>query len=229
MAESIQPFWLASARLTSPAELSDWMRSVRIQPRWLDEVILFSPEQEFAIPPLQELDETVMVTRHFPWHTSQLSILHDACRKINSGDRGMILILSVSAQATTAIILCSPSKTGMYNMMPLAYMDVRLALHLPTMNIDILETIARELAATEKSASQLHYLAFTSATLKRPVKSASPFSGAAWVKSEPGAEASALAACHDLVTQLATTKKKHGLAFEIDTESNLYASWIEMV
>jgi hypothetical protein len=223
MAELIQPFWLASTRLDLAAGLPAWLSSVHIQARWLDEVVWITAEGHPPLPVLPGLDETTMVFESPNGKSSQLSLLQETCRKIETGDRDMVLLALSSATETIAIILSSPRIVGMNNLLPLAYMDARFYAHLPAKEADILGLLDAGLSRKGKSAYQVNFLAFVSSSVSRPAKTETPFARAAWGKQNENT----LSACHELVASLAAGKKKQGLAVEIDPLLNLHAVWIE--
>ncbi len=229
MADLPPAFWLASARLDSASEIAGWLKSVHVQLRWLDEVVIISEE---PIPPtldLPGLEGSTLVTRFNGWAKSQQPLLHDACRKTANGEKEIILVVSQTANIATAALVGSPVVVGRYNLIPAAYLENRLSFHLPDQNADLLETIQSRLIKSGRSAAELNLLAFQSSAGKRPVKSATPFAGAAWLNRESGADRNALAVTHDLVTSLSGSKKKNGLIIEIDSDYDLFATWVEAV
>ena len=229
MADLAPAFWLASARLDSASEIAGWLKSVHVQPRWLDEVVMISDEPAAPILDLPGLEGSTLVTRFNAWTKSQQPLLHDTCRKTANGEKEIILVISRTAEAASAALVCSPVVVGRYNLIPAAYLEDRLSFHLPEQKADLLETVLSKLVKSGRSAAELNLLAFQSSTSKRPVKSATPFAGAAWLNREPGADRNTLAVTHDLVTALSIGKKKNGLIVEIDSDDDLFATWVEAV
>lgn len=228
MADLVQPFWLASARMESAADLPGWLKSIHIQPRWLDEIITVTAGAPIDHSGLAGLQESILIHQNSDWKAARLPILHDACRKIETGDSEMILLAATSSAGLTGVILCSPVKVGMYNMIPLAYTGTRLALHISDKEANLPGLMDAALKQEDHKASEVNYLSFTSVACKRPVKTESPFAQAVWVKQEKSTADCAISACHDLVTAVSTAKKKkQGLAVEVDHNLDLYTAWIE--
>jgi hypothetical protein len=228
MADLAPAFWLASARLDSVAALPGWLKSVHVQPRWLDEIVTVSIDQTIEAISIAGLDDAVLVSRLENWPKSLQPLLHDACRKTANSEKDLILLVSQSTAGVTAALVSSPVVVGKYNLMPLAYLENRLSFHFPGKEDGLLDSIQIKLQKAERSAAELKLLAFHSPVCKRPVKSETPFTGAAWLSQVAGADRGTLAMGHDLATTL-TAKKKHGLIVEIDNDRDLYATWMEAV
>jgi hypothetical protein len=228
MAEMTLPFWLTSAVLEETQTVNDWLKAQRVQPRWIDEVIHICDPRTAPALTLSGLEKS---TPQFNWPEqvqSDFFYLQAACREIAVGERRLILLLSGSGLQRTAVLLASPSAAGMYNLMPLAYVEELSCFHVDDSEPDLLQTLENALTAKEKKAAQVKDLLLLQTDGKRPVKSESAFSGASWVKvSHPAA--GSLAACHDLVQQLATKKHSNGLAAELSTDRHLYLTWIECI
>lgn len=229
MADLPPAFWLASARLDSASEVTGWLKSVHVQPRWLDEVVIVSEEPVTSTLDLPGLEGSTLVTHFDGWTKSQQPLLHDACRKTSIGEKEIVLIISQTADAASVALVCSPVVVGRYNLIPAAYLEDRLSFHLPDPNADLLETVQARLIKSGRSASEQNLLAFQTCSGKRPVKSATPFAGAAWLNREPGADRNAIAVTNDLVAALSNGKKKNGLIIEIDSDHDLFATWVEAV
>jgi hypothetical protein len=224
MAELIQPFWLASARLNGAVELPAWLKSINVKTQWLDEVVWITGKDGTPPPSLPGLEKSALVLFEFQNEKiNQMALLQDACRKIETGDRDMVLLVLDMAAETIVVVLSSPSIVGRNNLMPQAYLDARVSEHLPAKEADIFGLLDAGLNAKEKSAGQLNFLAFVSPLVRRPAKTDTPFAKAAWIKQDENT----LGACHELVASLAAGNKKQGLAVEIDTLLDLHAIWIE--
>lgn len=228
MPELILPFWLASATLDSSTSVRDWMRSVRVNPRWLDEIVVTSPSDSLRFDGVEGCPDSALIYRWQGWQHSQHLLLHNACREIIVGDRRLILLISESKTQTTAILLAAPATIGIFNLSPLAYVNAQFSEHLLTSDVNLLAQLEPHLKRAEKKTSQLDTLLIFPGPCKRPVKSQTPFAGATWTKPQPDAEG-ALAACHEVLSNLITTRHKNGLALEVETGLNLYASWIERI
>ena len=228
MPELTLPFWLNSATLDLSEPLESWLKIVRIQPRWLDEIIVTSNTAEQRFSDLNGITETVSITRWPRWDKSQHLLLHDACRKIIVGDRRLVLLIAEAAEQTTAVLISAPAIVGMYNLSPIAYLDTRLELHLPKLEASLLDLLETPLIKADKKPPQLDALLITPGPQKRPVKSQTSFEHAAWVKPKSG-EAGALASCHDLLTHLGTAQRKHGLAVEVTSALDVFATGLERI
>lgn len=228
MADLSLPFWLASTRLEKSASIPDWLKSIHLQTRWFDEIIFIPANRETQFPRLPGGNDQA-IYRSTNQGEDGLRILHDACREIITGDRHMTLLICETLEATLPIILVSPAAAGIYNLSPIAYMDARLAFHLPEKEANLLMLLQDKLKKKEKSPSQLDLLAFRSRSYKQPVKSETPFEKAAWLKAENGEGLTGLTACHDLVAGLISKNKKNGLVVEVSDEANVSAIWIERI
>lgn len=226
MAELTTPFLLAGASLEPNASLSDWLRSVHIQPRWLDEVVVVSPYVSLRSTGLAEAKPNLLTYRWPGWKQSQHFLLQQACREIGCGERRLILLLSESEAVTTALVLAAPAAIGIYNQIPLAYLDAWFALHIENTGASLFDALSEPLKKAEKKPQQLHTLFLTAGRMKKPVKSGTDYASATWTKptSEP---ANAISACLDVLNTLTSSGKKNGLAVEVDDSPNLYGVWIE--
>lgn len=229
MADLSPAFWLASARLDSLSALEGWLKSIHVQPRWLDEILLISSEASIPSPDLAGLEQTTLISRFPAWMRSQQPLIHDASRKAANGEKDIILLIAQGEVGFTAALISSPAVIGRYNLIPQAYLEYRLSFHLNDKDEALLELIQTALQKNGKSAAALNLFAFHSQRSKRPVKSATPFAGAAWLNQEEGVDRSALSMMHDLATALAASKKKNGLVVEIDAENDLFSTWLEAV
>lgn len=229
MADLSPAFWLASVRLDSLSALEGWLKSIHVQPRWLDEILLISSEASIPSPDLAGLEQTTLISRFPAWMRSQQPLIHDASRKAANGEKDIILLIAQGEVGFTAALISSPAVIGRYNLIPQAYLEYRLSFHLNDKDEALLELIQTALQKNGKSAAALNLFAFHSQRSKRPVKSATPFAGAAWLNQEEGVDRSALSMMHDLATALAASKKKNGLVVEIDAENDLFSTWLEAV
>jgi hypothetical protein len=229
MAELAPAFWLASTRLNSLSMLESWLKLIHVQPRWLDEIVLISSEASIPSPDLAGMEQTTIISCFPAWLKSQQPLIHDASRKAANGEKDMILLIAQGEGGFTTALISSPAVIGRYNLIPQAYLEYRLSFHLDEKDEALLDTIQTALQKDSKSAAVVNIFVFHSQRSKRPVKSATPFAGAAWLNQEEGVDRSALSMMHDLTTALATLKKKNGLVVEIDAENNLFSTWLEAV
>jgi hypothetical protein len=224
MPELTLPFWLESTVLPESETINDWLKTCRVQPRWIDEVIRVSTDT--AAPSPVALDGLEPSTLQLEWPlgwNSEHSLLQAACREISVGDRRLILLLAQQ----TAVLLAAPAVIGMYNLMPLAYVDELFSVHMPAPEMALLDFLDALLQKKQRKSSQVNQLLLVQHDAKRPVKTNTGFEGAGWVKSQlPGG---ALTAAHELVQSLAQKKQVNGLAVEVGAEQNLFATWIERV
>jgi hypothetical protein len=228
MPELTIPFWLASTTMEASASIRDWMRSVRVNPRWLDEVVVTTPASTLRFDGLEGCPDSALIYRWQDWQQSQHLLLHNACREIVVGDRRLNLLISEAAATTTAVLLAAPAIIGIYNLSPLAYVEERFSDHLLTAEVDLLAQLETDLKKAERKPSQINSLLIDPGPCKKPIKSKTPFEGASWAKAQPGAEGG-LAACHDVLNSLMTSGRKNGLALEVEPDLNLYATWIERI
>jgi len=228
MAELTIPFWLTSGVLADSQSINDWLKSERVQPRWIDEVIRITDNG--AEDSLKVSGIGVGVPQ-FNWASGQYSehlFLQAACREIEVGERRLILLLSDSGGQRVGVLLASPSAVGMYNLMPQAYLEEFFSLRLPDAEVNVLEILSSELLKKGRKAAQVKALLLVQAQAKRPVKAETDFSGAAWVK-QVNPAAGAISACRDLVQVLMEKKQANGLAVEVAADRQLFATWIERI
>ena len=228
MAELTVPFWLASSTFEASASVGDWMRTVRVNPRWLDEIVVISTSDTLRFQGIEGCPDSTIIYRWVGWHRSEHLLLHNACREVIIGDRRLILLLSESKTTTTAVLLSAPAMVGIYNLNPLAYVDAHFSTSLHDVEVNLLETLAPLLAKIEKKPSQVDTLLISPGPCKRPVKTQTEFAGATWTKPQPEAEG-ALAACHEVLNTLIPSKHKNGLALEVEPHLDMYATWIEKI
>ncbi len=226
MAELTQPFLLAGTILNTDASITDWLRTVHIQPRWLDEMIVVSSTSDLHLKELNGLPTTSLIYRWTEWHQSELYFLHQACREIRTGEKRMILLVSESTEATSALVLSSPAAIGIYNQIPLAYLDNQFSQHLENPNQDLLSTLESILEKADKKPQLLDSLSIDPGKQKRPVKNKTAFESATWTKST-NLRSGTISACLDVLNSLIDNKKKNGLVAEMDSAQNLYGIWIE--
>ncbi|MHC1740309.1 MAG: hypothetical protein AB9897_04275 [Anaerolineaceae bacterium] len=227
MVELTVPFWLTSAILPETETVSEWLRSQRVQPRWIDEVVCMTYTQDGndSIVPNLAVDALQFI---WPIGThSEQYFLQSACREISVKDRRLILLLSKQREQTATVLLASPETVGMYNLMPLAYVEGLISTHLPSPNIEFFEFIDSTLLAKGKKVNQVKQL-WVQTDDKRPTKTETPFASAAWVKTERE-KAGSLAGCHGVVQALIQKNQSNGLAIEVDAYRQLFATWIERV
>jgi hypothetical protein len=226
MAELTQPFLLAGKRLSNGDSIPDWLRAEHIQTRWLDECILLSESSEFLCSELPGLPPSSLTYRWPGWKQSQQYFLHQACREISTGEQRMILLVNESSTFSEAMVISSPAAIGMYNQIPLAYLEIPFAQHLDQTNLYILPLIESILLKAEKKPQDLNTLLIQPGKMKKPVKKDTSFESASWTKPKD-APFSTITACLDVVDSLAVLKKKNGLVVEVDAAENLYGLWIE--
>ena len=228
MAELTIPFWLTSSVLADSQSINDWLKSERVQPRWIDEVIRITDngaEDSLIVSGIGVgVPQINWASRLYSEHL----FLQAACREIEVGERRLILLLSDSGGQRAGVLLASPSAVGMYNLMPQAYLEELFSLRLPDADAQVLEILSSELLKKERKAAQVKALLLVQAQAKRPVKAETDFSGAAWVKPVNPA-AGSLSACHDLVQALMGKKQANGLAVEVAADRQLFATWIERI
>jgi hypothetical protein len=228
MVELTIPFWLASGVLSETESINSWLKTQKVQPRWIDEVIRFTqPGLENEIV-LTGIEPSAL---QFNWSASQLSdyqLLQAACREITMGDRSLALLLSCRNHQRTAVLLAAPAAVGMYNLVPLAYVEESFTLQIPSSDMDLLAALEIAIIKKGKKAEQLKELLWLQNEGKRPVKSNTAFVSAQWLnlQSRP---AGILPACHELVQALLQKKQVNGLAVEVDASQHLFATWIEHI
>lgn len=228
MTEMTIPFWLASAVLPRSETVTGWLKSQRLQPRWIDEVIRLTesgPENDLDLIGLEPN------VPEFRWNSDQVNeqfIFHAACREVAVDDRNLILLLSGQSRQTTAVLLASPAAVGMYNLIPEAYVEELISLRLPGTEVELFPILESALLKKQRKPAQLKAICLVNAAGKRPVKAETAFASAGWVKPQNPA-AGALAACHELVGALAQKELTNGLAAEVTAAGQLFATWIERV
>jgi len=228
MVEMTVPFWLASTVLPESTTINAWLKTQGVQPRWIDEVIRLvetGTENDLGLVGLEATVPEFYWTRD---QTNEQLIFQAACREIAVDDRNLILLLSSQARQTTAVLLASPPAVGMYNLMPLAYVEEQLSLRIPSADAAILPILETALLKKQKKVSQVKELLLVQAAGKRPVKAETAFASAGWVKPQ-NPVAGALNACHELVQVLVQKKLANGLAVELAAAQQLFATWIECV
>ena len=228
MVEMTIPFWLTSAVLLRSETVAGWLKSQRVQPRWIDEVIRLSESDVENGLDLTGLEPNVP---EFRWNSDQVSeqfMFHAACREVAVDDRNLILLLSSQAWQTTAVLLASPAAVGMYNLIPMAYVEELISLRLPGAEAELFPILESALLKKQRKPAQLKEILMVSAAGKRPVKAETAFASAGWVRPQNPA-AGALAACHELVGALAQKEQANGLAVELTAAGQLFATWIERV
>ena len=225
MTDFLTPFWLASSLLEENQSILDWLKTQRIQARWIDEVIfLGAPTDSGQIPGVKE--EVLLTTWKDP-DLSEQYFLHQACRELALNERNLILLVSTRNQIRTVVLLASPGAVGMYNLLPQAYLTDWLQFKVPAESLELLAVIESALERKHKKAPAVKELLLVQSDGKRPVKSGSGFAGAGWVPVVKGA--GMLAQCHSLVAALTEKQQTNGMAVDIDPDRNLFLTWIERV
>jgi hypothetical protein len=228
MVELTTPFWLASTVLTETQTVNDWLKSQRIQPRWIDEVIrICNPAGAEALA-VTGINEDVPQLQWPGGLYSESHYLQTACREIAVTNRQMILLLSDSGHQRTAVILAAPAAVGMYNLLPQTYVEELSSSRLPEVEADLLSSLDQILLKKQKKTVQVKELLLIQPSGKRPVKSETTFSSAGWVK-ETNPDAGTMAACHNLVQTLLKKQQSNGLAVDMTADRQLYLIWIERV
>ena len=227
MTELTTPFWLASAVLTGGQTVNDWLRSQRVQARWIDEVIqIRDASMERSVVAGISADVPQM-----DWADTQISeqyFIHTACREIATGERRLILLLSKKEKFSTALLLAAPAAVGMYNLMPLAYLEELFEFVVPANDADVLTLLDSALEKKQRKASSLKAFGFLQASGKRPVKADTAFANSLWVKPTEGTSGS-LAACHEMAQILTQKRLSSGLSVEVAANQILFATWMERV
>jgi hypothetical protein len=204
MVELTIPFWFASCVLSETESINSWLKTQKVQPRWIDEVIRVTEpglESGFALTGIESS------ALQFGWSAGQFSdhkLLQAACREI------------------------APTAVGMYNLVPLAYVEELFTLQIPSSDMDLLAALEIAIIKKGKKAEQLKELLWLQNEGKRPVKSNTAFTAAQWVSLQ-GRPAGILPACHELVQVLLQKKQVNGLAVEVDASQHLFATWIERI
>jgi hypothetical protein len=228
MVELTVPFWLTSAVLADDQSVNDWLKSQRIQARWIDEIVRISgsgSEGALAVDGIGESVSQLLWPREL---YSESLYFQSACREIAVDDRRMILLLADSGQQRTAVLLAAPAAVGMYNLMPQAYVEEFMAPRLSADAGELMTWLDSFLLKHEKKPTQVKELLLVQSIGRRPVKAETAFSAAGWVKTA-NAQAGALSACHDLVQALLTRQQSNGLAVEVAADRQLFINWIERV
>jgi hypothetical protein len=228
MVELTIPFWFASCVLSETESINSWLKTQKVQPRWIDEVIRVTEpglESGFALTGIESS------ALQFGWSAGQFSdhkLLQAACREIAMGERSLALLLSCRNHQRTAVLLAAPTAVGMYNLVPLAYVEELFTLQIPSSDMDLLAALEIAIIKKGKKAEQLKELLWLQNEGKRPVKSNTAFTAAQWVSLQ-GRPAGILPACHELVQVLLQKKQVNGLAVEVDASQHLFATWIERI
>lgn len=228
MPELIQPFILAAGTLNESSTLESWLKSMQVQPRWLDEIIVVSAADPIRFIGLPGADAATLVYSWPAWQRSEHYLIQQASREIATGERRLILLVSEAENATSALLLAAPAVIGYYNQLPQAYLQHLFVTHLTTSEPDLLAETATQVQAAGRKAEEIHTLSLNAFNLKKPGKSGTAFESAGWVKSASG-QPGAIAAMGDALASLSPAKKKNGLVLELDGEYNLYGIWIEKV
>ena len=228
MVEMTLPFWLDSTVLSATETVNAWLKTRHFQPRWIDEVIYIEETGSELEVDLTGIEPNVPEF-HWTWsQTNEQLIFQAACREIAVDDRNLILLLSSQAQQTTVVLLASPAAVGMYNLMPMAYVEDLIGLRISSGQAEVFKALEAALLKRQRKPVQLKQLLLVSENGKRPVKAETPFASAGWVKSQNPA-AGALTACHELIGTLVQKLQTNGLAVELTTAGQLFATWIERV
>jgi hypothetical protein len=227
MTELTIPFWLASSVLVEGQTVNGWLHSQRVQARWIDEVIQIrdsGAEQSVVTG----ISADVLQVEWVDTHISDQYFVHSACREIEVGDRRLILLLSCHKNTSTVVLLAAPAAVGMYNLLPLVYMEELFEFNCPVNNPDVLAFLDIAIQKKQKKTSSLKALGFIQSSGKRPVKAETAFANAAWVKL-PEEISGSLAACHEMVQVLTQKQQSNGLTVEVSANQVLFATWMERV
>lgn len=228
MPELIQPFILAAGTLNESSTLESWLKSMQVQPRWLDEIIVVSSAAQIRFKSLAGADAATLIYCWSSWQRSEHYLIQQASREIATGERRLILLVSEGQTATSALLLAAPAVIGYYNQLPQAYLQHLFVTHLTATEPDLLAETATQVQVAGRKPEEIHVLSLNPGTQRKPGKSGTPFEPAGWVKFASG-QTDAIAAMGDTLTSLSPAKKKNGLVVELDGENNLYGIWIEKV
>ncbi len=228
MPELTQPFLLAAAHIPQDQSLDSWLKSLHIQPRWLDEIIVLSADAHLRFTDLPGADAAVLLYPWPNWQRSELFAVQQSFREIATGERRLILLISEAERTSSVLLLAAPAVIGYYNQVPQAYLNHLFVQHLSATENDLLALLENQLTSAGRKPEELHTLSLQAKTQKRPGKSGSRFASATWAKSATP-ESGALAALVDVIHSLNQTHKKNGLVADLDSEGNLYGVWVERV
>lgn len=228
MPELIQPFMLAAGTLNESSALESWLKSMQVQPRWLDEIIVVSSSDQISFNGLAGADAATLVYCWPSWQRSEHYLIQQASREIATGERRLILLVSECETASSVLLLAAPAVIGYYNQLPQAYLQHLFVTHLTDAEPDLLTETAKQIQSAGRKPEEIHMLWLNPGKQKKPGKSGTPFESAGWVKSASG-QSGPIAAMGDTLLSLSPAKKKNGLVVELDDENALYGIWIEKV
>lgn len=222
MVEPAAAFWIAHTRQTnSPLDGLAFLKQFHLRPAWINSIHTLGSA---ALPDFQAAGfkkECVI----YPWGEpsfSQQRILHAALRSILLGEVECSLILIQSETYSAAVVVASHLAVGRYNLVPQIAFEGFSAFN--KNDSSLLDQVKTALDRQIEGAGKTNALLLSEVGSKRSVKNGSPFENAAWVAAnEPPA---GILDCCAVVEALISSRKKHGLAVEVDMEG--LVNWTAM-
>lgn len=214
MAEPAGAFWIAHTRLTgSTLDVAAFLKQAHIRPAWINAIHLIAAA---GFPDLSQVGfkQEAVIMRWPEPAFSQQRILHAALRTILLGEAEMTLILAQGRNRSAMLVAASHLAVGRYNLFPQAEFVTFSAFN--PEDSPLLEQIKTVLDRQLPEGTKTQSLLLAGQGIKRPVKKGSPFESAAWVSSAQAA--SGIDDCCAVVEVLNSSKKKNGLAVEIETD-----------
>lgn len=222
MVEPAGAFWIAHTRQTnSPLDVIAFLKQNHLRPAWINSIHTIGSA---LLPDLQAagFKQECVIYRWGEPSFSQQRILHAALRSILLGEAELSLILVQSESRSAAVVLASHLAVGRYNLFPQIGFEGFSAFN--KNDSSLLDQVKTALDRQIEEAGKTNALLLSELRSKRPVKKGSPFENAAWVAAdEPPA---GILDCCAVVDALISSRKKHGLAVEVELDG--LVNWTAM-
>jgi len=222
MVEPAGAFWIAHTRQTNPPlDILSFLKQSYLRPAWINSIHTLGP---VVLPDLQAAGfkpECVI----YPWGEpsfSQQRILHAALRSFLLGEAELSLILIQNGGRSAVVVIASHLSVGRYNLFPQIGFEGFAAFN--KTDSSVLNQIKTSLDRKMVSAGKINALMLSGQSLKRPVKKGTPFENAAWVAGDE--LAAGILDCCAVVDALTSSRKKYGLAVEVELDG--LVNWTAM-
>lgn len=222
MVETAGAFWIAHTRQTnSPLDVSAFFKQSHLRPAWINSIHTLGP---VVLPDLQAagFKPECVIYRWGEPSFSQQRILHAALRSILLGDAELSLILVQTKTRSAAVFVASHLAVGRYNLFPQIAFEGFSAFN--KNDSPLLDQVKTALDRQIEGTGKTNALLLSGLTSKRPVKKGSSFENAAWVAADE--PPSGIFDCCSVVDALVSSRKKHGLA--VDVELDGLINWTAM-
>jgi len=222
MVEPIGAFWIAHTRQTNmPLDVITVLKQFHLRPAWINSIHTIG---SVMLPDLQlaGFKQECAVYRWGEPSFSQQRILQAALRSILLGEVELSLILVQSETRSAAVVLASHLAVGRHNLVPQIAFEGFSAFN--KNDSALLDQVKTALDPHIEGAGKTNTLLLSGLKLKRPVKKGSPFENAAWVAADESL--AGILDCCAVVEALISSRKKHGLAVEVEMDG--LVNWTAM-